>query len=535
MATKRKRARARGRNSATFWGDGRAGIPDRFIPEWNLPYPSGDLNERTLLGIDIQLAPNQSLRPLALRVNNDGIVDGTNIFVLTLDGDTTGVGFTKETYLLQESWDTTINGFGGANLFSYTADQLNTWRAAMAPVNLQTRPNETPLVTRTGTFREALIVIIDAQGPAPIQLGPQNNTINAGDAIHVIYGGAGNDVLRGGGGGDTLRGEVGNDVLEGQAGNDTLLGDEGFDALRGGEGDDYLNGGANNDNLQGGAGRDIMDGMSGNDRLFGQEDTDAMFGGVGDDSLYAGPGEAFLSQKLNGGEGNDLLVGGDGPDELDGGSGRDRMEGNLGDDTYFVDSYWDVIVDTGGNDLVRTAINWNLQAGLENISLLPETIAANANGNNLNNLMEGNELNNTLAGGAGDDFLLGKDGSDNLIGGDGNDRLDGFGFLPTDTEFDTLTGGGGTDTFVLDSFGTLHYKGNGNTIITDFRKLEGDLIRLPGSSANYFLDTANNFSGSAAPDTTIYFQGPGGFDAIAILSDVTIGFSDLTFSGGTVG
>ncbi|MEH1911183.1 MAG: hypothetical protein V7L05_05820 [Nostoc sp.] len=62
---------------------------------------------------------------------------------------------------------------------------------------------------------------------------------------------------------------------------------------------------------------------------------------------------------------------------------------------------------------------------------------------------EGNDI---LYGGSnptysGNDSLYGGSGDDLLYGGAGNDRLDGY--STSGTEYDTLVGGDGSDTFVL--------------------------------------------------------------------------------------
>ncbi|MGL5871316.1 MAG: calcium-binding protein [Xenococcaceae cyanobacterium] len=88
-----------------------------------------------------------------------------------------------------------------------------------------------------------------------------------------------------------------------------------------------------------------------------------------------------------------------------------------------------------------------------------------------NDTITGNNLNNALTSGAGNDILDGRDGNDTLLGTNAEAR--GVG------EKDTLTGGNGSDRFILGDANGAYYKTNGNddlANITDFGA--GDLIQL---------------------------------------------------------
>lgn len=175
----------------------------------------------------------------------------------------------------------------------------------------------------------------------------------------------------------------------------------------------------------------------------------------GDDTLIGYMGQDVLS----GGAGNDTLEGGAGDDLLDGGIGADTMIGGTGNDTYVRNNTNDVIVEQAneGTDTVESSISYILGAAIENTRLTGGN-AANATGNDLNNLLEGNQGANllngkagddTLYGGAGDDQLLGDAGNDSLSGGDGADRLDGG------IGADNMIGGTGNDTYVRNNSGDV--------------------------------------------------------------------------------
>jgi hypothetical protein len=119
MATNKKKGSGKGkdRNQTDEWGDGVAWDVNDFFPAWVLPLgetltsPSDPAPFSTdLLG--------QSQLYLPLYINNDGQGndqngdtddggnDGFDIIILSLDSEDTEVGFSQETYVLKESWDT---------------------------------------------------------------------------------------------------------------------------------------------------------------------------------------------------------------------------------------------------------------------------------------------------------------------------------------------------------------------------------------------------------------------------------------------
>src|SRR6185503_10760656 len=88
---------------------------------------------------------------------------------------------------------------------------------------------------------------------------------------------------------------------------------------------------------------------------------------------------------LDGGIGFDTLEGGAGNDILDGGAGRDTMRGGDDDDTYWVDSVRDNVIEgsgrRSGTDLVySTASSHTLTANVENLTLLDDALNGTGNG-----------------------------------------------------------------------------------------------------------------------------------------------------------
>ncbi|MEG3931156.1 VWD domain-containing protein [Microcoleus sp. T3_B1] len=140
-----------------------------------------------------------------------------------------------------------------------------------------------------------------------------------------------------------------------------------------------------------------------------------------------------------------------------------------------------------------------------------------------NDKIFGNAGQDVLSGNLNDDYLDGEKGQDILIGGDGNDSL--FGGLGNDVikgdnsndiltgvdinainpgieEIDTLTGGGGSDIFVLGDVNNTYYDNldSDYALITDFNASE-DSIQLQGKADDYLLVP---FSQANQTGTAIY-------------------------------
>ncbi len=255
--------------------------------------------------------------------------------------------------------------------------------------------------------------------------------------------------------------------LEGAAGNDTIYG---------GAGDDEIDGGTGNDLMCGGLGDDeyIVDAAGDKIVESANQGTDTVFSKISwtlganlenltltDPAALNGFGNALANliigntgnNLLSGGAGNDTLQSDGGNDTLDGGAGADRMEGGSGDDTYVVDDLdtdgagpdkGDVIIDSGGNDTVRTYFAVNLGVdypSIENAALLGKAAVA-ATGTAGANWLSGNGAANQLFGLGGNDTLDGGGGGDKMAGGAGDDRY------VVDSAYDVISenAGEGNDT-----------------------------------------------------------------------------------------
>ena len=231
---------------------------------------------------------------------------------------------------------------------------------------------------------------------------------------------------------------------------------------------------------------------------------------VFDVSAHRTAPEGSLPVKMFGLGGDDLIVVSEGRQDLFGGAGDDTMIGGKGNDIYHVDSLGDVVVEgkSAGVDSLYTSCNLILTGALANIERI--YIEAGATGLVVTGSRRGDWISGdyygsgaeTLYGAQGRDTLIGSMGGvlyggadadslsvrgDAAYGGTGNDRIsvvDGRGFggegndvisglglecwLDGGLGIDTLQGGAGNDTYVLDDQDVIEVVtwGGRDTVIT---------------------------------------------------------------------
>jgi endoglucanase len=128
--------------------------------------------------------------------------------------------------------------------------------------------------------------------------------------------------------------------------------------------------------------------------------------------------------RLTGTAGVDVIDGLGGHDTLDGKASIDTLRGGSGNDTYFIESTGDAVVELAGQgtELVKAYTTYTLPAHVENINLLGSA-RLGATGNDLGNDIRGNAANNTIEALGGADILRGGGGIDRLTGGAGKDAF----------------------------------------------------------------------------------------------------------------
>lgn len=360
-----------------------------------------------------------------------------------------------------------------------------------------------------------------------------NNVITGNGGNNVLNGGAGNDRMVGGGGNDTYQVNIGDMVVEAAGGGvDTIVtnlnvalpvnvenfrytgtanwtahGNTDNNQLMGGSANDVINGGGGNDSLNGGTGDDQLNGGIGNDAYYIDTDGDAILelvnGGVDtvNTSITHALGAHLENLRLLGagdinGTGNALnnvITGNGGANILNGGAGIDQMTGGGGNDTYFIDTNGDGVLEAvgGGTDTVRSTITHTLLANVENLALL--------GAGNINAI--GNALNNNLNGNAGNNVLNGGTGADQMAGGAGNDTYmidtNGDGVLEqvaggVDTVQASVTHALAANVEHLSLTGQAHINGFGNALNNNMSGNAGNNVLNGGLGVDMMRGGAGN-------------------------------------------
>jgi len=288
-------------------------------------------------------------------------------------------------------------------------------------------------------------------------------------------------------------------LLLGTAKFDALMGDETANKAYGFGGDDTIAVLGGDDTVLAGGGNDVVDGGDGDDELYGQTGNDVASGGAGNDHVYGDAGDDFVS----GGAGRDYVFGdspfgsgssqADGDDVLRGDAGDDELDGGLGNDVFVFNlgDGDDVIVDgptvynpytnhrDPGFDVIRFGKGISL-ADLD-FSITYREASGGTDGDLvINNRVSGDRvtvkyvlLSVGYSGGGGlismidriefadgtaidyldimsragyrGNMVVGTPYNDELRGSSGADILDG----KDDNGQDTLSGGGGSDTYLF--------------------------------------------------------------------------------------
>ncbi len=264
----------------------------------------------------------------------------------------------------------------------------------------------------------------------------------------------------------------------------------------------------------------------------------------------------------------------------------DQISGGLGNDTYIVDDTTiDIIIEgvNAGVDSVISRNTYTLQSNVENLSLIGSA-AANATGNNLDNILAGNDYKNILTGLGGNDtyhvnntsdvvveaasagidhikssvtytisanvenltlvgtesingtgnaldnIMIGNDLSNILNGGSGNDVIDGLGgddSLIGGAGTDQLSGGAGNDTYNISA-------NSGLDTITDTSGSEKIVFGSGISQTNTTYARSSNdlvisVSGTQVARIVGHFAGTGAVETLQFSNGTTVNLTTLTF------
>jgi trimeric autotransporter adhesin len=407
----------------------------------------------------------------------------------------------------------------------------------------------------------------------------------------------GNDVLTGGGSSDWLDGGTGSDTLIGGAGNDTYQIDSLSDVVQeaAGGGTDTLESsitvtlGAELENLRligpywingtGNAGNNVLTGNDGGNVLDGGAGADTMSGRGGDDVYVVDSSSDKIIEVIGSGydtvlssvswalgdpysfsevealtltgtaainaTGNSLanvLVGNGAANRLDGGSSADTMSGGAGDDTYVVSDAGDVVIEDvdGGVDTVEAQTSYALTANVENLKLSSPPYsygygAINGTGNALANSLVGNDyFGNRLDGGAGADTMAGGAGDDTYVVDNIGDVIVETASNGKDTVESSITWTLTTEVENLTLTGTSNINATGNTAANTLRGNTGDNILTGGAGNDSMLGGAGNDTYLVDVTTDVLTENANeGIDTVqsAIAWTLATNFENLVLTG----
>jgi Ca2+-binding RTX toxin-like protein len=440
------------------------------------------------------------------------ILDGGNDMV----ADALYGGLGNDTYIINSATDNIVENAGQG-----TADRAK----ASVSFALATGDN----VEFLETTNAALATVINLTGNEIAQ------TITGNSGANVLKGAGGKDVLDGLDGIDTadfsdktlavvatLNGAVAVNVTVGGVSEDTirnienLTGGSALDTLTGDGLANVLNGGADAlaDNLAGGLGNDtyIINSVTDNiiEIVGGGTDDHAkasisftLAAGDNIEVLETTDGSGLAAINLTGNELAQAVVGNNGANILSGGIDNlaDTLIGGAGSDTYIINSVNDDIIELAGNSLAdraKASLSFTLGSG-DNIEFLETTNAAGVGAINLT----GNEIAQTITGNAGANTLNGGTDAvvDTLIGGLGNDTY----IINSSNDNITELAGGGTADRALCSVGFALATGDNIEFLQTTNAALTTAINLLGN------ELAQSITGNAGANL---LNGGGGNDAL---------------------
>lgn len=279
-----------------------------------------------------------------------------------------------------------------------------------------------------------------------------------------------------------------------------------------------------NDQLLGTSGNDVMKGLDGNDYLYGNGGADRLIGGKGDDILDGADGDN-LADTLLGGAGDDRLGGGSG-DRLDGGAGEDFFALYLGTTTKALKLDLTGLTKGGTLHLKDGTLVTNAESGKIYLGTAADKVSVG-------------DADVAVYGGGGDDTLTGGDGADTLGAGTGDDHVDGgkgsdwvsyqgvFANLHIDLSIQGEaqdTGGAGMDTLI--SIENVQGSGGDDTLIGDshankFDSYSGADTITGGGGADTFIFTYAGQSQAFSPVTITDIGNDDTIDVSGIDADST--------------
>jgi Ca2+-binding RTX toxin-like protein len=170
------------------------------------------------------------------------------------------------------------------------------------------------------------------------------------------------------------------------------------------------------------------------------------------------------------------------------------MAGGAGNDTYYVDSCFDSVVENtnGGTDTVFASASFALLSNVENITLTGAADIA-AYGNGLANVLTGNSGNNLLDGGSDADFMYGLAGNDGYMVNSSFDQIfENAGEGEFDTVYASVSYALGANIENLFLQGTGNFQAIGNAQSNTITGNDGDNLMDGGGGIDGLIGGKGN-------------------------------------------
>ena len=355
------------------------------------------------------------------------------------------------------------------------------------------------------------------------QLMAQGNTFesdSAGANGNLLFAGSGGASLVGGTGNDTLYGWGNNDTFLAGSGNDQVYAEDAYDTLVGGTGNDTLAGFGANESMMGGSGNTTFVINNASDVIT--EASNTGHNTVLSSVSYVQP-ENVQNLTLTGSAnltatGNDqtgTLTGNAGNDTLIAGSGIDTLVGGSGNDTFVVNNASDVVTDSpnAGSNTVLSSVSYVQPENVQNLTL---TGSANltATGNDQAGVLTANTGNDTLVAGSGVDTLIGGAGNDTFVVNNAADVVEAQSGAGVNTVLASVSYTLGATAQNLTLTGTANLTATGNAVGGVLTANSGNDTLIAGSSPTGAAG-AETLHGGAGLDTFVLNYNIGADTAIA--------------------
>jgi RTX calcium-binding nonapeptide repeat (4 copies) len=360
-----------------------------------------------------------------------------------------------------------------------------------------------------------------------------NATLNGavgGTTAWSLLGGRGADSILGDNNGDYIVGDLqpfatNQDTIVGGNGNNTIYGDYSNGSATDGSADSIV-GGSSGDTIYGGAGGDTIIGNAGANEIYGQDGDDSIVSGTNNDTVY-------------GGAGNDTIVGSAGNDSLFGDAGTNLFQFANGILTS------SATVDGGGSvdgqdTLSFTDATTVIDTAFTNVSQIQVITTTDATNNSLTFGSEASTIGlDSVVGGSGNDtFVLESTFTDTgvtLRGGTGSDSISVNTYSQITSNYIDAEGGGG-DTDVLQIVTSLGSSTGPSFDSINTNNVNG-IERLElGVTANNYVALSNGSGGwginTVVGGATVQNE----ISAFGLTAQVTLlgGSSSDVLTGGTV-